>query len=197
LPVPLAEPYFQRLLRGFRGGAARVRVVPYSYTPGAPAQAGVEAIVARGFGGSAAIVVDAPVAYGADAPAARAGPGHVIALFNATATPERDVHGEFVETLAREATAPVIALVDESAFRARWPGDDARLAERRATWRDALAPAGAAVVFADLARPISCRRAQTALEARQEGPMNPCGSCFSLMGQAEAGLIHATGSRHE
>ena len=170
LPVPLAEPYFQRLLRGFRGGAARVRVVPYSYTPGAPAQAGVEAIVARGFGGSAAIVVDAPVAYGADAPAARAGPGHVIALFNATATPERDVHGEFVEMLAREATAPVIALVDESAFRARWPGDDARLAERRATWRDALAPTGAAVVFADLATPdlVAAEAAlDAALDARE------------------------------
>ncbi|HET9045431.1 MAG TPA: DUF2868 domain-containing protein, partial [Casimicrobiaceae bacterium] len=49
IPLPLGEPYFQRLLRGFRGGAARVRVVPYSYTPGAAALAGLEAIVARGF----------------------------------------------------------------------------------------------------------------------------------------------------
>lgn len=166
LPVPFAEPYFRRLLRGFRGGAVRVRVVPYSYTPGAPAQAGLEAIVARGFGGSAAILVDAPVAYGADALTARAGPGHAIALFNATATPERDVHGAFVEMLARDtqATAPVIALVDESAFRARWPGDDARLAERRATWRDALTPTGAAVVFADLATP-DLAAAEAALDA--------------------------------
>jgi hypothetical protein len=31
--LPLNEPYFQRLLRGYRGGAARVRVIPYSYTP--------------------------------------------------------------------------------------------------------------------------------------------------------------------
>jgi len=155
LPVPLADPYFQRLLRGFRGGAARLRVVPYSYTPGASALAGLEAIVARGFGGSAAIVVDAPVSYGDDAAATRAGPGHAIALFNATATPERDVHGSFVAALAADAqaTPPVIALVDESVFRARAPGDDSRLAERRATWRDALTAPGVAIVFADLATP--------------------------------------------
>jgi len=155
LPVPLAEPYFQRLLRGFRGGAARVRVLPYSYTPGAPALAGLESIVGRGFGGSAAIVVEAPMGYGDDAAAARAGPGHAIVLFNATATPERDVHGRFVAALAANAqtTPPVIALVDESVFRARALGDDKRLGERRAIWRDALTAPGVAIVFADLATP--------------------------------------------
>jgi hypothetical protein len=155
VPLPLGESYFQRLLRGFRGGAARVRVVPYSYTPGAAALAGLEAIVARGFGGGAAIVVDAPVAYGGDAAATRGVSGAVIALFSATATPEREVHGSFVAALARDPaiTPPVIALVDESAFRARWPGDDVRVAARAAIWRDVLAGPGVAPIVADLAAP--------------------------------------------
>jgi hypothetical protein len=155
IAVPLAEPYFQRLLRGFRGGAARVRVVPYSYTPAAPALAGVEAIVARGFGGSAAIVVDAPVAYGGDPAPARGDPGNVLVLFNATATPERDVHGAFASALASGAQTvpPLVALVDESTLRARWPNDEARVAERRALWRETLSVPGVAPVFADLAAP--------------------------------------------
>ncbi|MEO5764193.1 MAG: DUF2868 domain-containing protein [Casimicrobiaceae bacterium] len=170
VPLPLRDAYFQRLLRGFRGGAARVRVVPYSYSPAAPALAGLEAIVARAFGGGAALVVEAPVAYGGAALAERAVPGHLIALFNATATPERDVHGAFVGTLAagEKTLPPVIALVDETAFRARAAGDDARLVGRRATWRDALAADGVAIVFSDLAAP-DLAAAETALDAALAG----------------------------
>ena len=62
--VPLGEPYYQRLLRGFRGGPVRVRVIPYSYAVPPAALAGLEAIVARAFGGSAALTVEPPVAYG-------------------------------------------------------------------------------------------------------------------------------------
>ena len=64
--LPLDDPYFRRLLRGYRGGPARVRVVPYSYAATPAAIAGLEAIVARSFGGSAALLVASPVAYGAD-----------------------------------------------------------------------------------------------------------------------------------
>jgi len=155
MPVPLAEPYFQRLLRGFRGGRAAVRVVSYSYTPGAAALAGLEAIVARAFGGSAALVVDVPVAYGDEPSAAHGSPAYRIVLFNASATPERDVHGRFVAALAGDerTLAPLIALVDESAFRARGMGDAARLEARRASWREALWGSGVAIVFVDLSTP--------------------------------------------
>jgi hypothetical protein len=155
MPVPLAEPYFQRLLRGFRGGSARVRVVSYSYTPAAAALAGLEAIVARAFGGSAALVVDAPVAYGDEPSAAHGSPAYRIVLFNASATPERDVHGRFVAALAGDdrALAPPIALIDESAFLARNAGDAARLEARRAAWREAIGGSGAAIVFVDLGTP--------------------------------------------
>jgi uncharacterized protein DUF2868 len=155
MPVPLSEPYFQRLLRGFRGGGARARATPYSHTPGAAALAGLEAIVARAFGGSATLVVDAPVAYGDEPPAVHGGPAYRMVLFNASATPERDVHGRFVAALAGDERTlqPTIALVDESAFRARSAGDATRLEARRAAWREAVGGSDIAVVFVDLATP--------------------------------------------
>ena len=83
-----------------------MRVIPYSYTPSPTAIAGLEAVVARSFGGSAAMVVAPPVAYGAEdalAVVATAGAGTtLVALFNATATPEREAHGAFLVALARQ-----------------------------------------------------------------------------------------------
>lgn len=170
IAVPMAEPYFQRLLRGFRGGPVRVRVIPYSYTVPAAALAGLEAIVARVFGGSAALTVESPVTYGdEDTVASRmqpGGQGPVIALFNLTATPEREVHGAFVTALAARIgpAQPLLAIVDESAFRERWPGDDKRLAERQAIWDELLAAAHVKPSFVNLAGP-DLPATETALEA--------------------------------
>ena len=159
LSLPLEEPYFQRLLRGYRGGAARVRVIPYSYAPGSAALAGLEAVVARAFGGSAAIVVAQPVAYGAeDASAGLPKPAAgttLVALFNASATPEREVHGAFLATLARHhaGAEALLALVDESGLAARWHGESARVSDRRAAWTRMSEEAGVPAVFVDLAAP--------------------------------------------
>ena len=171
MPVPLAEPYFQRLLRGFRGGSARVRVVSYSYTSGAAALAGLEAIVARAFGGSAALVIDAPVAYGDDPSTAHGSPSYRIVLFNASATPERDVHGRFVAALAGDdrTLAPLIALIDESAYLARGISDSTRLEARRASWREAIGGSGVAIVFVDLAAP-DLLAVESALDGALEAP---------------------------
>ncbi|MBE7523755.1 MAG: DUF2868 domain-containing protein [Burkholderiales bacterium] len=158
-PLRLDEPYFQRLLRGYRGGAARVRVIPYSYAVPAPAAAGLEAIVARSFGGSAALLVSAPLAYGEDEALAAAIEGAagntLVALFSAAATPEREAHGAFLAELAKrrsEADA-LFAIVDEGAWAARFAGEPARIEERRGAWRQLCGEAGVAVVFVDLANP--------------------------------------------
>jgi hypothetical protein len=159
LPLPLEEPYFQRLLRGYRGRAARVRVIPYSYAPGPQALAGLEAVVGRAFGGSAAIAVAQPVAYGAeDASAAIPVPEAgttFVALFNASATPEREVHGAFLATLARHRAGAeaLLAIIDESALAARWHGESARLSDRRAAWTHMIEETGVSAVFVDLAAP--------------------------------------------
>ncbi|MCC7461264.1 MAG: DUF2868 domain-containing protein [Gammaproteobacteria bacterium] len=151
------DAYVRRLLRGFRGGAARVRVFPYSYAPSAPAVAGLEQVIARSFGGSAAMVVAPPADWGADLgsePAGVAG-STLVALFNATATPEREVHGVFLAALARQRAAAeaVFALIDESTWNAHYGADAARTAERRAAWSAVCADAGVPVIFADLASP--------------------------------------------
>jgi hypothetical protein len=157
--LPLNEPYFQRLLRGYRGGAARVRVIPYSYTPPAAAIAGLEAVVARTFGGSAAMTVTAPIAYGAeDALAAVQKTGAattLIALFNAAATPEREVHGEFLASLAGQSggAEALVALVDEGGWAERWKSEPARVTDRRAIWRQLGEDCGVPMAFVDLSAP--------------------------------------------
>ena len=158
VPVGLEEPYFQRLLRGYRGGPARVRVIPYSTTPGTAALAGLEAVISRSFGGSAALVVAAPVAYGADVdwPGDPAGSGVTLAaLFNATATPERETHGAFLATLAarRGELETLFALIDESTWRERFGVDAERSTGRRAAWQRLCDDAHVPAVFVDLASP--------------------------------------------
>ena len=167
--VGLDEPYFQRLLRGYRGGPARVRVLPYSTTPSPGALAGLEAIVARSFGGSAALVVASPVTYGADlalpADASLAGTT-LCALFNATATPERETHGAFLAALAarRAEVETVVALVDESTWNARFAGDAVRTAGRHEAWEKLGDEHQVPTVFVDLAQP-DLAAADAALDA--------------------------------
>jgi uncharacterized protein DUF2868 len=159
IPVPLAAPYFQRLLRGFRGGRAGVEVIPYSYTLAPAAFEGLRAVVARAFEGGVALTVAPAIAYGDEArvatmPAPRSG-STCFALFNVTATPEPETYGAFLAALAvRNGAAEIhTAIVDESAWRARWPGDAVRLDERRAMWKAMFATHRVAPVFVDLAAP--------------------------------------------
>lgn len=167
IALPLAEPYYQRLITGYLGGPGRVRVVPYSYTMSPEVRAGLDAVLARVFGGAAASV-DEPIGWGDDdaldllaAPEASGGSGRgpgqqvVVALFALAATPEREVHGAFLDALAAHVGAghPVAVLVDESGFLNRWPDDEERRAARRAAWHDLIAEHGAAPVFVDLASP--------------------------------------------
>ena len=170
--LPLDEPYFQRLLRGYRGGAARVRVFPFSYTPSPAAMAGLEAVVARAFGGSAAMIVSPSIAYGAEdalagigssgtgsnasTAGAPSGAGTTyVALFNASATPEREVHGAFLTRLARHSAGAeaLFSLVDDGTFAALWRSEPQRLADRRAAWRLLGEEAHVPVVFVDLSAP--------------------------------------------
>jgi hypothetical protein len=134
----------------------RVRVIPYSYALPSDVLAGLEVVVQRSFGGSARLAVEAPLAYGDEdrlgERAATADDGAVLALFNLIATPEREAHGAFVAALA-PPEAPVLALVDESAFRARWPGEEARLTQRKALWSDLLMALRCTPIFVDLTAP--------------------------------------------
>ncbi len=158
VPILLNEPYYQRLMRGFRGGPVRVRVIPYSYAVPSAALVGLEAIVARAFGGSATLTVESPVAYGDEDAFAKRAPsdarGPVIALFNLNATPEQAAHGTFVRAVVRVGIAqPLLAFVDDSAFRARWPNDERRLAQRRGIWSELLTAQRVVPIFVNLEAP--------------------------------------------
>jgi hypothetical protein len=157
LDVPVGDPYFQRVLRGFHGGPVRVKVVPYSYAVPPASLSGLQALVTRVFGGSAALVVSSPIAYGEEdslpESALPDGSGPALALLNLSATPEREAHGAFVAAMrAAAGDHAVIVLIDEAPFVARNP-DPARLEERRAAWRAMFGEIGAQPVFANLANP--------------------------------------------
>ena len=136
-----------------------MRVIPYSYTPSPTAIAGLEAVVTRAFGGSVSMIVTPPVAYGAEdalAGVAKSGAGTTfVALFNASATPEREVHGAFLAALARESTGAeaLLALVDEGSWAARWRSQPARMSDRRAAWRQMGEEVHVSTVFVDLSAP--------------------------------------------
>jgi len=163
----LADAYFARMLRGFHQGTAAVRVVPYSYALPPAAAAVLESMLARALGGNVAATISPPVGYGdedalpASTDADRSVPW--IAVFNATATPEREAHGRFLAAL-RARAATLVVVVDESAQNARWQGDAARHDARRALWRETAAEHGVAPVFVDLAQP-DLAAADAALDA--------------------------------
>jgi hypothetical protein len=159
LPLVLDGPYFARLLRAYRGGAARVEVVPYSYTM-RPAEAdGLERLMRRVFGANASLSVRAPVRYGDEDAVAATGEearaASVIALFNATATPEREAHGAFLDALAGQLGSGgiLVALVADDAFRERSGNEPMRLEERRLAWRALCSDRRVACVMATLAAP--------------------------------------------
>ncbi|HSD53013.1 MAG TPA: DUF2868 domain-containing protein [Burkholderiales bacterium] len=160
LPLPLDDAYFQRLARQVSGKAGRIRVVPYGYQLSPQATLGLEAALRRVFGARAEISIAQGVAWGGEDalpeslipkdPLALA-----VALFNFAATPEPENHGTFLAALivALGGGAPLVAVLDESAFRARFPHDSVRLAKRREGWC-ALAEAQSVMpVFVDLENP--------------------------------------------
>jgi uncharacterized protein DUF2868 len=174
VPIVLDEPYFARLLRGFRGGSVRVDVVPYSYTMSAAAAAGLERLLRSAFGTNAALTIRSPIAYGGeDALAANThvdASGYVIALFNATATPERETHGAFLGALAAMSGAggTLLALIDIASFRERWAAEPKRLDERRASWRALCEERRIGCVFAELGATVPAD-AVASLERALEG----------------------------
>lgn len=136
--IPLAEPYFQRLLVAARRRQARVEVLPHGAAPSSQAVLGLRAVFAETFGEDVALRVAAPLRYGEEEagalPAADPDTTLVVALFDLAVTPEPETQGRLVDTLRERAGAPLVLLVDGSAFRHRFAALPQRVAERRAAW---------------------------------------------------------------
>ena len=161
-PLPLDEPYFRRVLSGWRESPAHVRVVPYAYTPGESAAEGLRRLAAHLLGDDARVHLARPVAFGeedAPEPVAESGaraPDLVVALFNLASTPETENHGVFLDRLAPAARGRLAVVVDESPYRLRLgaqAGAGERIAQRRQAWTGLAATRELHAVFVDLEAP--------------------------------------------
>lgn len=155
-PLRLDNPYFRNLARALRDEPARVRIAPYGVQLSPQATLNLNALFVQALGARTALAIAAATAFGAeddvDAAALAADATLVAPLFAATATPEPENHGAFVDRLAAASDAQIVALVDESDFRRRF-GTGARLDERRTLWRNALAERRVPALFVDLEQP--------------------------------------------
>jgi len=156
-PVRLDDAYFQRLLRGFHGEVARVRVVPYGFVPSPRATLALNTLVTRVFGPQSTLEMATSVPFGGeDAILADSVPNAPLALlavlFAMTATPEPENHGAFVRAIAARLPreTPLVIIVDQSAFAQRFADDPQRQKERRHAWREMLTEHSREPVFADL-----------------------------------------------
>lgn len=154
LPLDLKEPYFQRLLGGFRREAAVVAVLPYSFSLTPQMALLLQQVVQRLFGPKAELSITESIAFGGEdeLPAAALAKGaslHLV-IFNLAATPEEENHGTLLRKLGETMPGTLLVLVDESAFLQRFAGQPERLAERRKLWLRFLAAVPVRHVLCDL-----------------------------------------------
>ena len=153
--MPLDEPYFQRIVRLQRGGAAHLQVWPYAFTPSPQATLALRGLLADAFGSRVGLGIAATVAYGGEDDSVLAvdpGVTHGLVLFDLNATPEAETHGRFIGRVAAAlpAGAAIAVLVDEAAFRQRFGALAERIAQRKNAWRACCESLGLAAVFVDL-----------------------------------------------
>ncbi len=142
-PLDLEVPYFRKL--GDASGAVApgvLRVLPYSFTLDEVRQKNLAEVAVALLGEQASVMLRPVSAYGEDAADLLRGTGlddpgvtMTAALFNLSATPEKENHGAFLDQLVRSSPRGICVLVDESAFAERMGTGDSRLAERIALWR--------------------------------------------------------------
>lgn len=174
LPMSFDSPYFTALLRARQGRRGRVLVIPWGQRPGPVASRALQALADRLELDGAQVSMAEPVSYGdesaaGDALAAADTPTLVVALLPAIATPENEIHGEFVDRIAAACgrAVPILMLVDESGFVSRFgsePDAMRRREQRRTAWRHLLedrAGPSSRPLLADLERddPASVARA--------------------------------------
>lgn len=165
-PLDLGSPYFAALAgRAGATGPAVLRVYPYSFTLDEARDKGLAALAQVAMGEQARVMLRPSVPYGEDPAGLMPGEtledpsvAATVALFNLAATPEKENHGAFLDYLARRLPRGVTVLVDESGMAERGAGQqgvDARMAERKALWREFCAFHGARAQFVNLLQPDS------------------------------------------
>ena len=161
-PLDLSDTYFRRVLAAFAPTQARVRIAPYSYTLDESEVAGLQALARHLFGESAQLALRANTPFGSEDDAARGLASNetdvplTLAVLNASATPENENHGRFLDTLRAAIGSPVAVVVDSAPYRERLgaqAGADERLRQRCEAWKTFAAQRALAATCVDLASP--------------------------------------------
>jgi hypothetical protein len=140
-PLDLEQGYFHKLSDKPGGAPAVLRVLPYSFTVDEARDLGLSVIAVQLLGDQARVMLRPSVAYGEEPQEALSDvklTGHHVtltaALFNLSATPEKENHGAFLDYLLQTSPGRVKVLIDESAYLDRIGSE--RIAVRIALWRE-------------------------------------------------------------
>jgi hypothetical protein len=173
LGVDLDAAPFARLLAAFRGEGADVRVLPYSVELKAAAATRLQELLHDLFGSRADFAFEGPLEYGDAPPAwgARA-PRATVVVFHLAQSPEREVHGVFVEEVQAQVpdgvSSGLLCVLDETRYREVAPPE--RVDERRRAWGRVFADVGVRAVSlaADTDAPELLEAARLALDGEPE-----------------------------
>lgn len=176
--LPLAAPYYVRLLAAGRRVAPRVQVLAHGSAPDAGAALGLRALMAATLGAiddAHGLRLEAPVRYGDEdgaVPPPPAGTTLRVALVDLAATPEAEAHGRWLAVLRAASPVPVVLLADEGAWQRRFAALPERTAGRRAAWRALAAAHGVGFASVDLGQPAA-GAGRAALEQALEQASGP------------------------
>jgi len=159
-PLPLDEPYFERLRLQQQGGSAVVQVLPYAAPCGPQAALGLRAVLASVLGEELRLRIAEATPFDADAPLGADEPGASlrVLLFDFAATPEAEAQGRFIAACASPAGARLI-VADEAAFQRRFGALPERRVQRRKAWQKLADEQGVGLLCVDLDAPDVARAA--------------------------------------
>jgi hypothetical protein len=157
LPIEPLRGSFRALLAPARGQGTLVQVLPYSLRLDARAMDQLGELLHEVFGVQADVRIAAPLEYGAPADGASPVPSCFVVVYPAVQSPEREVHGRFLQELTHGNGGPdLLVIVDASAWSSKRgaASDERRRAERRRAWDRVLRESGAAGLHLDLSAPL-------------------------------------------
>lgn len=148
LGVDLGAAPYARQLSAFRGEGEDVRVLPYSVELRPVAAARLHELLHELFGSRADFAFEAPLAYGDEPPPlGERSPRATVVVFHLAQSPEREVHGVFIEELRAQlpdSDGNLLLILDESRYRE--VASPERADERRRAWDRVLADVGVRAV---------------------------------------------------
>ena len=142
--LDLGHPYFVHLLAPDRGQGVQIDVLPYSHLPSPTAKNFLDLALMNMFGHLATIHWYQPIPFGQEYVKLDVPSPHIrtcVVIFNASQTPEVEVHGEWLHSLQTHMSptdpkGKLLILLDEEPYSQTM--DENRMTERRQAWQQQL-----------------------------------------------------------